>query len=105
MNLFQSGGFLRESNGLNSLDSIKQLAKILNISEFKFQVKRDLITNVCRNSKSHFSFTLSKFYSDNPHRPIVILVNQFGGQHATVLQSGSYFNAVSKFKLAYEINK
>ena len=105
MKLLQNGGFLRESNGLNSLDSIKQLAKILNISEFKFQVKGDLITNICRNSKTGFNLILCKLSSDNPHRPIVILVNQFGGQHATVLQSGSYFNAVSKFKLAYEINK
>ena len=52
MDLFENGGFLRQSNGLNSLDSIKQLAKILNIPEFKFQIQAKLITDVCRNSKT-----------------------------------------------------
>ena len=53
MKLFENGGFLRDCNGLNSLDSIKQLAKILNIPEFEFQIKTELITDVCRNSKFH----------------------------------------------------
>ena len=52
MDLFENGGFLRPCNGLNSLDSIKQLAKILNIPEFKFHIRRKLITDVCRNSKT-----------------------------------------------------
>ena len=52
MKLFENGGFLRDCNGLNSLDSIKELAKILKIPEFKFQIKNELITDVCRNSKT-----------------------------------------------------
>ena len=51
MDLFENEGFLRDCNGLNSLDSIKQMAKILVIPEFKFQIKTELITDVCRNSK------------------------------------------------------
>ena len=51
MNLFENGSFLRDTNGLNSLDSIKRLAKILNISEFTFQIKKELITDFCRKSK------------------------------------------------------
>ena len=52
--LFENGGFLRDSNGLNSLDSIKQLAKMLGIDEFKFQIKVKPITEICRKSKDFF---------------------------------------------------
>ena len=62
MDLFENGGFLRQSNGLNSLDSIKQLAKILNIPEFKFQIQRKPITDVCRNSKDLFNLLLANLF-------------------------------------------
>ena len=52
MKLFENGGFLRQCNGLNSLDTIKQLARIINIPEFKFQIKTELITTLCQNSKT-----------------------------------------------------
>ena len=40
---------------------------------------------------------LVKFYSDIPQRPVVILSKKLVGQHAAVLQSGSYIYAVFKF--------
>ena len=59
MDLFINEGFLRQCNGLNSLDTIKQLKKILNISELKFRVKAERITTLCRNSKTCKNFYLS----------------------------------------------
>ena len=62
MNLFENGGFLRPCNGLNSLDSIKQLTKMFNIPEFKFQIQRKLITDVCRNSKTYLNVILANSF-------------------------------------------
>ena len=50
MQLFKNRGFLRDCDGLNSLDSVKQLAKILNIPKFDFQMKDEPIKTVCQNS-------------------------------------------------------
>ena len=49
--LMENGGFLRDSNGLNSLDSIKQLAKTLKITNFDFQIKVESIITICQKSK------------------------------------------------------
>ena len=49
--LMENGGFLRDANGLNSLDSIKQLAKTLKITNFDFQIKVESIITICQKSK------------------------------------------------------
>ena len=54
MRLFENRGFLRDCDGLNSLDSIKELAKILSIPKFDFQMKDMTIEAVCQKSNSHF---------------------------------------------------
>ena len=56
MRLFENRGFLRDCDGLNSLDSIKELAKILSIPKFDFQMKDMSIEAVCQNSSFHFFF-------------------------------------------------
>ena len=88
MKLFENGGFLRQRNGLNSLDTIKQLARIINIPEFKFQIKTELITTLCQNSKTLKNLLFVNLL-DDLHRPIVILLNKAGGLHATVLKARS----------------
>ena len=51
LKLLMYDGFLR-NNGLNSLQSIKEIAKILNLSNgFKFRVKADRIVSLCQSSK------------------------------------------------------
>ena len=88
LNLLTSGGFFRD-NGLNSLPSIKQIARILNLkSGFKSELKTEKIVLMCQRRKfiEIFGFDLVLIDSGDNHLPIVYLENSTGGFHATILK-------------------
>ena len=109
MKLLTNDGFLRD-NGLNSLQSIKKIAKLLDLPNgFTFRLEEGSISSMCQSSKCFLNrFNLRyhtdsrvptrapirinfSFISDDPHLPIVYLKHTSGATHATMLKEAKIY--------------